>query len=54
MPSALVIKAVAVLEDSGVGLAAGFPCSTADQFGLDGFEERLNNGIFTTIDLPTL
>jgi hypothetical protein len=33
------------LKDGGFGLAAGFPCPAPDQFGLDGFEERLDNGI---------
>jgi hypothetical protein len=45
MPSARVIEAVDVLEDAGFGLAAGFPCPAPYQFGLDGFEERLDNGI---------
>jgi hypothetical protein len=53
MPSARVIKAVDVLKYSGFSLAAGFPCPTPDQFGLDGFEERLENGIVITISLAT-
>jgi hypothetical protein len=53
MPSARVIKAVDVLKDRGFGLAAGFPCPAPDQFGLDGFEERLDNGIIMEIALVT-
>jgi hypothetical protein len=34
-------------------LAAGFPCPAPDQFGLDGFEERLDNGIIMEIALVT-
>ncbi len=30
-------------------MAAGFPCPAPDQFGLDGFEERLDNGIVMTV-----
>jgi hypothetical protein len=45
MPSARVIEAVDVLKDGGFGLATGFPRPAPDQLGLDGFEERLDNGI---------
>jgi hypothetical protein len=45
MPSARVIEAVNVLKDGDFCLAAAFPCPAPDQFGLDGFEERLDNGI---------
>jgi hypothetical protein len=45
MPVARVIEAIAVLEDGGFGLAAGFPRPAPDQFGLDGLEERLDNGV---------
>ena len=45
MPAARIIEAVDVLKDAGFGLAAGFPGPAPDQFGLDGFEERLDNGI---------
>jgi hypothetical protein len=45
MPAARVIEAIDVLKDGGFGLAAGFPCSAPDQFGLEGLEERLDNGI---------
>jgi hypothetical protein len=51
MPSARVIKAIDVLKDGSFGLVAGFPCPTPDQFGLDRFEERLDNGIVITISL---
>jgi len=47
------IEAVDVLKDGGFGLAAGFPCPAPDQFGLDGFEERLDNGIVIAIALAT-
>ena len=53
MPSARVIKAVDVLKDGRFGLATGFPCPAPDQFGLDGFEERLDNGIVIAIALAT-
>ena len=53
MPSARVIEAVDVLKDGGFGLAAGFPCPAPDQLGLDGFEERLDNGIVIAIALAT-
>jgi hypothetical protein len=45
MPSARVIEAVDILKDACFSLAAGFPCPAPDQFGLDGLEERLDNGI---------
>ena len=45
MPAARVIEAVDVLKDGGFGLAVGFQCPAPDQFGLDGFEERLDDGI---------
>jgi hypothetical protein len=45
MPSARVVEAVDVLKDTSFGLAAGFPCPAPNQLGLDGFEERLDNGI---------
>ena len=53
MPSARVIEAVDILKDAGFGLVAGFPCPAPDQFGLDGFEECLDNGIVITIALAT-
>ncbi len=53
MPSARVIEAVDVLKDGGFGLAAGFPRPAPDQLGLDGFEERLDNGIVIAIALAT-
>jgi hypothetical protein len=43
MPAARVIEAVDVLKDGGFCLAAGFPGPAPDQFGLDGFGERLDN-----------
>ena len=49
MPTARVIKAVDVLEDGGFGVATGFPRAAADQFGLDGFEERLNGCIVIAV-----
>jgi hypothetical protein len=45
VPSARIVEAVDVLKDRGFGLAAGFPRPAPDQFGLDGFEERVDNGI---------
>ena len=45
MPAARVIEAVDVLKDAGFSLAAGFPIPAPDQLGLDGPEERLDNGI---------
>jgi hypothetical protein len=45
MPAARVIEAVDVLKDAGFGLATGFPCPAPDQLGLDGLEERLDNGV---------
>jgi hypothetical protein len=39
------MEAVDVLKDCGFCLAAGFPGPAPDQFGLDGLEERLDNGI---------
>ncbi len=45
MPSTRVIEAVDVLKDASFGLAAGFPGPAPNQLGLDGFEERLDNGI---------
>lgn len=45
MPAARVIEAVDVLKDAGFGLAAGFPCRAPEQLGLDGLEERLDNGV---------
>ena len=53
MPSARVIEAVDILKDASFGLVAGFPCPAPDQFGLDGFEECLDNGIVITIALAT-
>ncbi len=53
MPAARVIEAVDVLKDRGFSLAAGFPCPAPDQFCLDGFEERLDNGVAMTIALAT-
>ena len=51
MPSARVIEAVDVLKDASFGLAAGFPGPAPNQLGLDGFEERLDNGVVITIAL---
>ena len=45
MPSARVIEAVDVLKDGGFGWAAGFPRPEPDQLGLNGLEERLDNGV---------
>lgn len=45
MPAAPVIEAVDLLEDGGFGLATGFPRPAPEQLGLDGLEERLDNGI---------
>jgi hypothetical protein len=33
------------LKDGGFCLAAGFPRPAQDQLGLDGLEERLDNGV---------
>jgi hypothetical protein len=41
------------LKDGGFALAAGFPCPAPYQFGPDGFEECLDNGIVITIALAT-
>ncbi len=51
MAATWVIKAVDVLEDGGVGLPAGRPAVPPNQFGFDGFEERLDSGIVITITL---
>ena len=51
MPAARVIEAVDVLKDAGFGLATGFPNPAPDQLGLNGLEERLDNGVVTTIAL---
>jgi len=51
MPAARVIEAVDVLKDAGFGLASGFPRPAPDQLGLDGLEERLNNGVVIAIAL---
>jgi len=53
MPSARVVEAVDVLKDAGFGLATGFPRPAPSQLGLDGLEERLDNGIVITIALAT-
>ena len=45
MPAARIIKTVDVLKDSGFCLAADFPNPAPDQLGLDGLEERLDNGV---------
>ena len=45
MPAARVIEAVDVLKDAGFGLATGFPTPAPEQLGLDGLEERLDNGV---------
>jgi hypothetical protein len=45
MPAARVIEAVNVLEDAGFGLATDFPRAAPNQLGLDGLEERLDNGV---------
>ena len=45
MPAARVIEAVDVLKDAGFGLATGFPRPAPEQLGLDGLEERLDNGV---------
>ena len=51
MPAARVIEAVDVLKDGGFCLATGFPRPAPDQLGLDGLEERLDNGVVITIAL---
>ena len=51
MPSTRVIEADNVLEDSGFGLATGFPRPAPDQFGLDDLEERLDSGVVIAIAL---
>jgi hypothetical protein len=51
MPAARVIEAVDLLKNGVFGLAAGFPCPAPDQFGLNGLEERLDNGVVITISL---
>jgi len=43
--AARVIEAVYVFEDRHLGLAPCLPGMPPDQFGLDGFEERLDSGI---------
>ncbi len=53
MPSARVIEAVDILKDRNFGLAVGFPCPPPDQLDLDGFEERLDNGIVIAIALAS-
>jgi hypothetical protein len=49
MPAAWVIEAVDVSADGGFGLAMGFPRPAQDQLDLDGFEERLDNGVVMAI-----
>ena len=45
------MEAVDVLKDGGFCLAAGFPNPAPDQLGLDGLEERLDNGVVIAIAL---
>ena len=54
MPTGRVIEAVDVLEDDGFGFAAGCPRPAPDQFGLDGLEERLDNGVIIVLALAAL
>ena len=54
MPAGRVLEAVDVLEDDGFGFAAGCPRPAPDQFGLDGLEERLDNGVITALALAAL
>ena len=54
MPTGRVLEAVDVLEDDGFGFAAGCPRPAPDQFGLDGLEERLDNGVITALALAAL
>jgi len=49
MPAAWVIEAVDILEDDGFGLATGLPRPAPDEFGFDGLEERLDNGVVMAI-----
>jgi hypothetical protein len=51
MPAAQVIEFVVVLRDAGFGLAMGFRNPAPDQFGFDGLEERLDNGLVIAIAL---
>jgi hypothetical protein len=51
MPAGRVIETVDVVKDAGFGLATGFPNPAPDQFGLDGLEERLDNGVVIAIAL---
>ena len=54
MPAGRVLEAVDVWEDDGFGFAAGCPRPAPDQFGLDGLEERLDNGVITALALVAL
>ena len=49
MSTSRVIEAVDVFEDRHLSLSASFPGAPPDQFGLDGFEERLDGRIVITI-----
>ena len=49
MSSAWVVKAVDVLEERDFRLASGLPLLTPDQFGFQGFEERLYSGIIIAV-----
>jgi len=49
VPAAWVIEAVDILEDDGFGLATGLPRPAPDEFGFDGLEERLDNGVVMAI-----
>jgi len=49
MAASRIVEAVDVFKDCHLGLPAGVPRIPPDQFGLDGFEERLNGGIVVTI-----
>ena len=54
MPTGRVIEAVDVLEDDGFGFATGCPRPAPVQFGLDGLEERLDNGVIIVLALAAL
>ncbi len=47
------MKAVDLLKDGRSGLAASVPRPAPDQLDIDGLEERLDNGVVTTIALAT-
>ena len=45
MPAAQVIEAVDVLKDGSFCLATGFPRPSPEPLGLEGFGDRLDNGV---------